>query len=117
MGDGPMATTHRSKPRPNCEYCRGFGIVSVSKDPDEVADCVCTDQVDDPRWRVACINWTWPDAPHALTYLLIDGDAHVERFHDSWEDAVAWLESFGDKLATWADFLTRMKRERGLHRV
>jgi len=38
-----MATTHRSSPRVGCPYCKGSGIVSVSKDPDEVADCVCTD--------------------------------------------------------------------------
>ncbi len=35
--------TLRSKPRENCAHCKGSGIVSVSKDPDEVADCVCTD--------------------------------------------------------------------------
>lgn len=37
--------THRSDPRPGCAYCKGSGIISVSKDPDEVADCVCTDPV------------------------------------------------------------------------
>lgn len=38
--------TRRSEPRPNCTYCRGAGIISVSKDPDEIIDCVCTDPVD-----------------------------------------------------------------------
>lgn len=34
--------THRSEPRPDCAYCKGSGIVSVSKDPDDISDCVCT---------------------------------------------------------------------------
>lgn len=38
-----MATTPRSEARPDCAHCKGSGIVSVSKDPDEIADCVCTD--------------------------------------------------------------------------
>ncbi len=35
--------TRRSDPRPGCAYCKGSGIVPVSKDPDEIGDCVCTD--------------------------------------------------------------------------
>lgn len=35
--------TLRSKPREDCAHCNGSGIISVSKDPDEIADCVCTD--------------------------------------------------------------------------
>lgn len=35
--------TLRSEPKPDCTYCRGVGIISVSKDPDLEADCVCTD--------------------------------------------------------------------------
>lgn len=66
---------------------------------------------EEPRWKVACINWTWPTAPHAISYLLIDGSAHVERFHDTWEDAIAWLESFGDKLTEWADYLAKINAE------
>jgi hypothetical protein len=38
-----MSTTPRSEPRPDCEHCKGTGGIRVSKDPDEVADCVCTD--------------------------------------------------------------------------
>lgn len=45
--------TRRSEPRPNCTYCRGVGIISVSKDPDEIADCVCTDPVDEPAVEAA----------------------------------------------------------------
>lgn len=29
-------------PRRDCDRCKGSGIISVSKDPDEVVDCVCT---------------------------------------------------------------------------
>lgn len=35
--------TLRSEPKPDCGICRGVGIISVSKDPDLEADCVCTD--------------------------------------------------------------------------
>lgn len=35
--------TLRSDPRPGCTHCNGSGIVSVSKDPDEIAGCGCTD--------------------------------------------------------------------------
>lgn len=45
-----------------------------------------------PRWKVACINWPHRDAPHAVTYLLIDGGAEITRYHDTWEDAIAWLD-------------------------
>lgn len=38
--------TPRSEPKPDCTYCRGVGIISVSKDPDLDADCVCTDPVE-----------------------------------------------------------------------
>ena len=29
-----------------CRFCGGAGFISVSKDPDEIADCVCTDPVE-----------------------------------------------------------------------
>lgn len=35
--------TRRSKPKPDCTFCKGAGIISVSKDPDLIDDCVCTD--------------------------------------------------------------------------
>lgn len=35
--------TLRSKPREGCAHCNGSGIIPVSKDPDEIADCACTD--------------------------------------------------------------------------
>ena len=39
----------RSEPHPACRYCKGAGFVCVSKDPDEVADCVCTErEISDP---------------------------------------------------------------------
>lgn len=38
-----MPTTPRSKPRPDCRFCGGFGLVIVSRDPDVDDDCICTD--------------------------------------------------------------------------
>lgn len=29
---------------PRCRHCGGAGFISVSKDPDEIADCVCADR-------------------------------------------------------------------------
>lgn len=28
-----------------CGYCKGAGFISVSKDPDEIADCVCVERL------------------------------------------------------------------------
>lgn len=38
--------TLHSDSRPDCRFCKGSGMVSVSKDPDEVAECACIDPVD-----------------------------------------------------------------------
>lgn len=35
--------TRRARPDEDCTHCKGFGIIRISKDPDEVADCACTD--------------------------------------------------------------------------
>ena len=35
--------TRRSEPKPDCTYCRGVGVVMVTRDPDLDVDCVCTD--------------------------------------------------------------------------
>lgn len=48
--------TLRSNPRSGCTSCKGSGIVSVSKDPDEVADCVCTDPPLSAEERVSIVE-------------------------------------------------------------
>lgn len=40
------------------------------------------------RWKIACINWGHDDAPHALVYLLVDGEARAERYFPAWADAI-----------------------------
>lgn len=47
MGDGPMATTHRSEDEDACKWCHGKLSIIVSRDPDEEVDCVCTDPPED----------------------------------------------------------------------
>ncbi|GAA1909214.1 hypothetical protein GCM10009737_08000 [Nocardioides lentus] len=43
------------------------------------------------RVKVACINWGKTNVPQALTYVLdATGEAHAERYADTWADAVAW---------------------------
>lgn len=65
--------TRRSEPRPNCTYCRGAGIVSVSKDPDEIIDCVCTDPVNEPAPTVNVIEF----AKEALGAPLVQWQREV----------------------------------------
>ncbi len=44
------------------------------------------------RWKVACINWGHPDAPHAMTYRLRDAELQAEHYWPTWADAVAHIE-------------------------
>lgn len=49
------------------------------------------------RVKVACINWTHPDAPHALVYVLDSAEGIVaERFFDTWAEAIT-------RATTWFD--------------
>lgn len=64
-----------------------------------------------PRWQVACLNWTTPDAPHALVYCLVDGTAYAERFFATWGDAVAWCDRNRNDLERWAKKLAQTHRE------
>lgn len=68
--------TRRSEPRPDCTYCKGAGIILVSKDPDEIADCVCTDppmsaeerlRVVERRLGIDLLPWQREWALRALT--------------------------------------------------
>lgn len=62
------------------------------------------------RWKVALINWrTWePGVPHAVTYCSVDGEAHMEKFHDSWAAAIAWMDQRGPLLLGWAEKLAAL---------
>ena len=53
--DGGSVMTRRSEPKPGCAYCKGAGVVVVTKDPDIETECVCTDvpEVVDPVQRFA----------------------------------------------------------------
>ncbi|WP_433584579.1 hypothetical protein [Microbacterium hydrocarbonoxydans] len=39
----PIGEATNPEPATPCGYCRGAGFISVSKDPDEIADCVCAE--------------------------------------------------------------------------
>lgn len=65
---------------------------------------------DPPRWKVACINWPHPDHPHAATYVLVDGEACLTRYHTTWEEAITWLIENRDSLLPWAEALARNRR-------
>lgn len=68
-----MSTAPRSEARPDCEHCKGTGGIRVSKDPDEVADCVCTDPP-----RALCPECR--DGKHAICIhqALSDDDEFVD---------------------------------------
>lgn len=53
-----------------------------------------TAEKDAPRVKVACINWSHADAPHALIYLLRNGEAVAEQFVDTWADAMALVPRY-----------------------
>lgn len=59
------------------------------------------------RWRLACINWPHPDAPHAATYLNLAGEAVVFHPHDTFADAVTWLDEHRVHLAAWASLAAK----------
>jgi hypothetical protein len=46
------------------------------------------------RIKVGCINWGLPEAPKAISYVLVDGEMYNEGFHETWADAMGranWL--------------------------
>lgn len=59
----------------------GFGIVSVSKDPDEIVDCVCTDPVDDMRVRELVVD----ALPHCESHRKIRQRKHSQLAEDEQE--------------------------------
>lgn len=46
----------------------------------------------DARWQVAAVNWGHTDAPHAVSYFLVDGIAEHSQFHDSLAEAFDRLD-------------------------
>ena len=44
------------------------------------------------RFKIACINWGHPDAPHALSYVLIGSEMAGEAYHATWCEAVQRVE-------------------------
>lgn len=52
----------------------------------------------DNRIKVACINWPHPDAPHAMSYLLRDGEVVGEAYHATWDEAMARADEVASRL-------------------
>lgn len=40
------------------------------------------------RIKVACINWSHSEAPHATAYIIINGEIRVETYCDTWDEAM-----------------------------
>lgn len=44
------------------------------------------------RFRVACINWSHRDAPHAVAYLMRNGEMVADWFFDTHAEAIAFAD-------------------------
>lgn len=55
------------------------------------------------RVKVACINWSLPDAPHALVYLCdkASNESIAEQYFASWSDAI--LYALGERTQLYPD--------------
>ena len=52
------------------------------------------------RWKVACINWSSPDAPHAAAYLVgPDGSAIFVCYFPIHAEAIAFADKHARKTA------------------
>jgi len=53
----------------------------------------------DARWKVACINWSHDDAPHACAYLSVNGAAGFDRYFATWSEAIEWADKTARRFA------------------
>lgn len=51
------------------------------------------------RWKVACINWGFPHAPHAASYFWDGETIRAERYWPTWPEAIAHVGAAGLGLA------------------
>ena len=51
------------------------------------------------RIKVWCINWTHPDAPHAVVGVLRNGELVGDRYFPRWSEAIAYGEDLARRLA------------------
>ena len=52
------------------------------------------------RVVVACINWNHPSpVPHAMSYVLRDGQMVADWYHDTWTDAMEFAVPLARRLA------------------
>lgn len=74
---------------------RGSTEFSAAFDADDPCCQGCLDEMAAPdRVKVACINWSYPDAPHALIYVLRDGEAVADQFTSTWVEAMALVPRY-----------------------
>ena len=64
------------------------------------------------RWQIACINWGHEVAPHAMTYLLVDDSAECTAYHETFGDAIRWLERFHARTSMTTAELVNLIRAR-----
>lgn len=51
------------------------------------------------RVKVACINWSHPDAPHAMAYVLVDGAAEMTFYCATWAQAMERANNIAGRIA------------------
>ena len=51
------------------------------------------------RWKVACINWSHPDAPHAAAYLVGPDGMIFDRYFATHAEAIAFADKHSRRTA------------------
>lgn len=80
--------------------CRCF----ISPPCDACVDCPAYIEEawrEDPRWKIACCNWTTPGIVHFVAYLAIDGGLRFAKYTDTYAEAWAHVENYAPRVAEW----------------
>lgn len=49
--------------------------------------------MEEPRWKIACINWGHPDTVKFMSYVAVDNAAKLTQFHYTHSEAFARVEA------------------------
>jgi len=49
--------------------------------------------MEEPRWKIACINWGHPDTVKFMSYVAVDGAAKLAVYHYTHVEAFARVKA------------------------
>lgn len=55
--------------------------------------------MEEPRWKIACINWGHPDTVKFMSYVAFDGAAKLAEYHYTHAEALARVAAVSATLA------------------